>query len=205
MVPVNADGRKAIADLIDWHQQQYGSLDTERPLFTSRKGGGMAAMIRQKTRLTSAFSALSRGQAHKVFLAAFTQAGLNGKLATHSLRKSFAQRIYDGTSDIYLVQELLGHQSIETTQKYLGISYQKLIRAVEMIEVERHRRPLLYHSPLAEVETDTMVMELTRRGYDVTLATRPRDTQTHVAPDEKIIPIERARIAHTTQLRRGQG
>ncbi len=38
MVPVNADGREAVADLIAWHQAHYGSLDSARPLFTSRNG-----------------------------------------------------------------------------------------------------------------------------------------------------------------------
>jgi len=180
MVPVNADGRKAIALLIDWHQQQYGSLDTERPLFTSRKGGGMAAM--------------TRGQAHKVLEAAFTQAGLNGKLATHSLRKSFAQRIYDGTGDIYLVQELLGHQSIETTKKYLGISYQKLQRAVEMIEVERHRRPLLYHSP-DDLPDDTILIQALKRGLIDPQAIMPKPDEQKRATG-KVIPISQARGTH---------
>ncbi len=119
MVPVNADGRKAIADLISWHREQYGTLDPERPLFVSRQGGG----------------ALTRGQAHKILLAAFTRAGLNGKLATHSMRKSYAQRMYDALGDIYAVKEVLGHQSVETTKNYLGVSYQKLQRASDQIAV----------------------------------------------------------------------
>ena len=35
----------------------------------------------------------------------------NGKLATHSLRKSFAQCVYEESGDIYLVQELLSHNT----------------------------------------------------------------------------------------------
>ena len=58
-------------------------------------------------------------------------AGLNGKLATHSLRKSFAQRVYEQSSDIYLVQELLGHKNVATTQKYLGVNYADAREAVE--------------------------------------------------------------------------
>ena len=46
----------------------------------------------------------------------------NGKLTTHSLRKSFAQRLYEESGDIYLVQELLGHRSVSTTQKSLGVN-----------------------------------------------------------------------------------
>jgi len=121
MVPVNTDGRKAITDLIDWHFGQYSTLDPMRPLFVSRQGGG----------------ALTRGQAHKILEAAFEKAGLNGKLATHSMRKSYAQRMYDAMGDIYAVKEVLGHQSVETTKKYLGVSYQKLQRASDTIAVKR--------------------------------------------------------------------
>ena len=53
-------------------------------------------------------------------------ADLNGKIATHLLRKSFAQRIYEESGNIYLVQELLGRRSVETTQKYLGVNYADL-------------------------------------------------------------------------------
>lgn len=122
MIPVNADGRNAIADLIGWHQRCYDSLENERPLFPSRKGCGNVAMTRKT--------------GHEVLKAAFEKAGLNGKLATHSLRKSFAQRVYDAGGDIYLLQELLGHRDVSTTQKYLGVSYQKAQRVVERIETK---------------------------------------------------------------------
>jgi len=117
MVPVNSDGRRAITDLIEWHRRRYGTLAKTRPLFPSRKAGAR----------------LSRIGAHKALAQAFHKAGLNGKLASHSLRKSFAQRIYDVTGDIYAVREVLGHSSVETTKDYLGVSYQKLQRAVETI------------------------------------------------------------------------
>ena len=121
MVPVNENGQKAIADLIQWHRQKFGTLDLSRPLFVSRKRGR-----------------LDRTQAHRVLSAAYQKASLNGKLATHSLRKSFAQRIYDATSDIYLVKELLGHKEVETTREYLGVSYQKMQKAVESIKVDEY-------------------------------------------------------------------
>ena len=63
---------------------------------------------------------MHRQTAHDILKNPFIAAGLNGKLATHSLRESFAQRLYDKSGDIYLVQELLGHRNISTTQNYLG-------------------------------------------------------------------------------------
>lgn len=163
MVPVNHDGRQAIADLIQWHKGRFGTLSFNRPVFASRKGSGTGAM--------------TRGQAHKVLEAAFLKAGLNGKLATHSLRKSFAQRIYDATDDIYLVQELLGHQSIETTKKYLGISYQKLQRAVAMIETRRvgNGNDVSYHSP-DEIPDDTILIQALKRGLIDPFAIRREPT-----------------------------
>ena len=56
--------------------------------------------------------AVKRQAIHKVLEAAFVKADLNGKLATHTLRKTFAQRLYQQCSDIYLVKELLGHKTL---------------------------------------------------------------------------------------------
>ena len=130
MVPVNKDGRNAIAELVVWHETAYGDIDPNRPLFTSRKGNGSIAV--------------SRGTAHKILESVFQAAGLNGKVATHSLRKSFAQRFYDVTGDIYAVKELLGHQSVETTQRYLGVSYSKLKNGCDQITIDQcYRTPVL--------------------------------------------------------------
>ena len=76
---------------------------------------------------------MHRQTAHAILKTAFIEAGLNGHIATHSLRKSFAQRLYDKTGDIYMVQELLGHRNISTTQKYLGVNYADAKAAVELI------------------------------------------------------------------------
>ena len=92
-------GRQAITELIQWHKEQYGNLDPRRPLFMSRQGG----------------EALSRSHAHRILERAFQKAGLNGKLATHSLRKTFAQRCYDACGDIHQVSELLLHQKMSRT------------------------------------------------------------------------------------------
>lgn len=154
-VPVNADGRKAIDELVNWHRQHYRSIAAKRPLFPSRHQSGTVPLHRQT--------------AHEILKTAFIEAGLNGHIATHSLRKSFAQRLYDKTGDIYLVQELLGHRNISTTQKYLGVNYADAKAAVEAIALitESDRRPLLYNS-LSEIDDETLRSELEKRGYNVT-------------------------------------
>ena len=116
-VPVNIDGRDAIEDKIYWHREKYATLAPSRPLFPSRNKSGSVAMNRQT--------------AHDMLKKAFVDAGLNGKLATHSLRKSFAQRVYEQNGDIYLVQELLGHRNVATTQKYIGVNYATARETVE--------------------------------------------------------------------------
>ena len=93
-------------------------------------------------------------------------AGLNGKLATHSLRKSFAQRAYEESGDIYLVQELLGHRSVATTQKYIGVNYATARQTVEGMAVEPDRTILLSGSLKKEAD-ETLFLELALRGYDL--------------------------------------
>ena len=84
------------------------------------------------------------------------------------MRKSFAQRLYDKTGDIYLVQELLGHRNISTTQKYLGVNYADARAAVEAIALisESDRRHLLGSSLKKEAD-ETLFWELALRGYDL--------------------------------------
>ena len=112
---------------------------------------------------------MHRQTAHAILKTAFIEAGLNGHIATHSLRKSFAQRLYDKTGDIYMVQELLGHKNISTTQKYLGVNYADAKAAVESIALMTESdRTTLSSRSFKEFDDETLQGELTRRGYNVT-------------------------------------
>ena len=152
-VPVNVDGRAAIEALIDWHREKYAMIAPTRPLFPSRNKKGSVAMNRQT--------------AHDMLKTAFMAAGLNGKIATHSLRKSFAQRVYEQSGDIYLVQELLGHRNVATTQKYIGVNYATARETVEAMALrdEPYRRTLLSRS-IKNITDEKLLLELARRGYD---------------------------------------
>ena len=118
---------------------------------------------------------MNRQTAHEMLKKAFTAAGLNGKLATHSLRKSFAQRVYEESGDIYLVQELLGHRNVSTTQKYIGVNYATARETVEAMALgsERDRTDLLSRSfrflggELKATADETLFLELALRGYDL--------------------------------------
>ena len=168
-VPVNTDGMRAIEELVRWHREQYRSLKASRPLFPSRNGKGKHRMTRRA--------------AHNVLKSAFMTAGLNGHLATHSLRKSFAQRLYEQTGDVFTVQEMLGHKSIATTQKYLGVNYASVREALQKMSLdgELHERNLL-GSSLKSTKDETLFLELGLRGYD--LSRLRDDTEPDTPPTE---------------------
>ncbi|MCB0362325.1 MAG: tyrosine-type recombinase/integrase, partial [Bdellovibrionales bacterium] len=59
------------------------------------------------------------------------QAGLLKNLHPHSLRHSYATHLLSGGMDIRILQELLGHQSLSATQKYLHLGIDKLALTME--------------------------------------------------------------------------
>ncbi len=68
---------------------------------------------------------LSRQSAWAVLRAAAQRAGLN-EISPHTLRHSFATHLLDGGADVRVVQELLGHASVTTTQVYTLVNVDKL-------------------------------------------------------------------------------
>ena len=58
------------------------------------------------------------------------QAGITRPFSVHSLRHTFATRLYRKTGDLYLVQRALGHRQITTTEIYARVSDEQLRRAV---------------------------------------------------------------------------
>ena len=69
---------------------------------------------------------LSRQSAWSVLVKAADRAGVTKDVSPHTLRHSFATHLLDGGADVRVVQELLGHASVTTTQVYTLVTVDNL-------------------------------------------------------------------------------
>ena len=63
----------------------------------------------------------------------FRKAGLDEHLTVHSLRHSFATRLFSKTRNILLVQRALDHRHISTTEIYAHLNDQDMVEAMELL------------------------------------------------------------------------
>ncbi len=110
LVPV---GRPAIAALDAY-------LVRGRPDLARRGQGGGAIFLNARG------GRLSRQSAWQVLQDAAERAGITAAVSPHTLRHSFATHLLDGGADVRVVQELLGHASVTTTQIYTLVTVNAL-------------------------------------------------------------------------------
>jgi integrase/recombinase XerD len=122
VVPLGRSAREAIGDYLTTGRPELASKVRTAALFLNARGGR-----------------LTRQGAWLIVRAAGDRAGLQGRLYPHVLRHSCATHMLDHGADIRVVQELLGHASLSTTQVYTKVSPERL-RAVYDAAHPRARR-----------------------------------------------------------------
>jgi integrase/recombinase XerD len=109
VVPIGSFAVTAVNDYLARSRPTLSKVTTQKSLFLNQRGGR-----------------LTRQSAWNIVAKAAQRAGLKDQVTPHSLRHSFATHLLDGGADIRVVQELLGHSSVTTTQIYTLITIDRL-------------------------------------------------------------------------------
>jgi integrase/recombinase XerC len=108
VVPVGETALEALAGYLAMRGRQRG------PLFLNARGG----------RLTPR-------SAHRIVRRLARRAGISQRVTPHTLRHSFATHMLGEGADLRLIQELLGHSRLSTTQRYTHVSPEHLMRVYD--------------------------------------------------------------------------
>ncbi|MBQ8127655.1 MAG: site-specific tyrosine recombinase XerD [Prevotella sp.] len=122
LVPISERALKEIENYLPWRNSLKIKAGEEGYVFLNRRGAHLTR--------TMVLIMLKR-QAE--------EAGIRKTISPHTLRHSFATALLEGGADLRVIQALLGHESIGTTEIYTHISMQTLRREV----LEHHPRNML--------------------------------------------------------------
>ncbi|SFC99595.1 integrase/recombinase XerD [Nocardioides terrae] len=114
LVPIGSFAREAVDAYLVRARPELAGTGSGRP------GGGGALF------LNSRGGRLSRQSAWTVLVRTAERAGVTADVSPHTLRHSFATHLLDGGADVRVVQELLGHASVTTTQIYTLVTVDNL-------------------------------------------------------------------------------
>jgi integrase/recombinase XerC len=111
MVPFGAPAAEALeAWLAAWDGRAGTDWDVDRPVFLNHRGGRLSA--RSVRRVIDRYVAESR---------------LAPGVHPHTLRHTVATHLLEGGADLRAIQELLGHASLATTQRYTHLEIERLL------------------------------------------------------------------------------
>lgn len=117
IVPVGGKALEALqnyASALGMMPERIPPPSVSRPLFLNRRGGRLTA--RSVARIINRY---------------IEQCGLVKNISPHSLRHTFATHMLDAGADLRAIQELLGHVSLSTTQKYTHVSVGRLMETYD--------------------------------------------------------------------------
>ena len=122
-MPLGAFGRDAVTAYLERARPAFASKASRAALFLNQRGGR-----------------LTRQSCARLLVAASVEAaGIERRVTLHTLRHSFATHLLEGGADVRVVQELLGHASVATTQIYTLVTKDHL-REVYYTSHPRARR-----------------------------------------------------------------
>jgi integrase/recombinase XerD len=117
IVPVGRFARDALTAYVTRARPELVSSATSPRATTDRAG----ALF-----LNARGGRLSRQSAWTVIVRSAERAGVKGEVSPHTMRHSFATHLLEGGADVRVVQELLGHASVTTTQVYTLVTVDTL-------------------------------------------------------------------------------
>ena len=119
IVPIGSKAQEALQDYLT----QRGRPGEEEPLFLNHRGGRLTAR------------SIERNLKQRLL-----DANILRRATPHALRHTFATHLLDAGADLRSIQELLGHVSLSTTQKYTQVSVDQLLKVYDQAHPRNRKK-----------------------------------------------------------------